>query len=170
MKTILAVLTLSFCVCSFAQTPAAADSTMVLTFGAGASQFSEPHVGITGSFGVRVADGTYTLTSIDAGAKYDAATKQLVQLSTIRTGIQRRLVNAGPLNLFAALDAGLATGAGATVGSFSGGGSVTYDLPKHPELFVYGALRAVKAPGDTTGAVQTAFSVGVGVRIGAAAK
>jgi hypothetical protein len=166
----LALFMLAFC--SFAQAPATtpdappADLSIVLAFGGGASQFSEPHMGMTGSIGFRIADGTYFLTSLDMGTKLDPATNTRQSISTIRTGIQRRIAGQGPLNLFAALDAGAAVGGGNVVGALSGGGSITYDLPKHPNLFVYGSVRVVKSPSDpTSSVVQTAFSAGIGLKL-----
>jgi hypothetical protein len=152
----------------FAQTAPASndavpsDPSIVLAFGGGASQFSEPHYAMTGSIGFRVADGMYSVTSLDTGTKLDS-TGARVQVSTVRTGMQKRLAQSGPLNLFASADAGVSTGGGNLAGALSGGGTITYDLPRHPDVFVYGAVRVLKSPGETN--VLTAFSVGVGLRL-----
>ena len=145
----------------------AQDPSIVLAFGGGGSQFSEPHVGMSGSIGFRVADGTYAITSLDMGTKFDPSTQTRASVSTIRTGMQKRIAGQGPLNLFAAVDAGISAGAGNVVGALSGGGTITYDLPKHPNLFVYGNLRVVKSPqSDPSGnAVLTAFGVGIGLKL-----
>src|ERR1051325_4207332 len=90
----------------------AQDPSIVLAFGGGGSQFSEPHVGMSGSIGFRVADGTYAITSLDMGTKFDPSTQTRASVSTIRTGMQKRIAGQGPLTLFARLAAGISAGAG----------------------------------------------------------
>lgn len=172
-----------------ASSPPPTDPSMFLAFGGGGSPYTDLHYGVTGSFGVRIADGTFSVTSLDMGSKFTSVpqlnaagnpvldkagapvmTNSRAVISTIRTGVQKRLIQSGAVGVYASLDAGISAGAGATTGAFSGGGTVTYDIPKHPNLFAYGNMRILKTPQNDPSAsnpavVQTAFSIGIGLKL-----
>jgi len=169
--------------------PPSTDPSMFLVFGAGGSPYTDLHYNVTGGFGARLADGTFSVSSLDMGTKLTSAqqldskgnpvldkagnpvmTNTRAVVSTIRTGIQKRLVQSGAVGVYALVDGGLSAGGGSTVGAISGGGTVTYDIPKHPNLFAYGTVRILKSPQNDPAAsnsavVQTAFSVGIGLKL-----
>lgn len=142
----------------------------ILAFGGGSTL--DGHYAMTGTVAVPIAADTYSLTSSDFSTVNvpDAAapTKmRRVTMTTARTGIERKLVQAGPVNILAHVDAGGSFGNGGVVGLVSGGGTVTYDVPRHPNLFVYGTYRALRSPqADPSAAtVQSAVSFGIGLKL-----
>lgn len=147
--------------------PPASYPAYVLAFGGGFSEASDPHYAMTGTFALAIGDGTYSLTSLDMSSKFDPATQKRVTFSSLRSGIERVVARAGPFTLAAHLDGGLSLGNGAAVGLVSGGGTITWDLPRHPELFLYGTYRALRSPqiDVTSGAVQSAVSIGIGLKL-----
>lgn len=149
----------------------AVEPEMILTFGLGGSQFSDPRYGVTGSVGKRVANGTYALVSLDFGLTLlDPVTGQRKLISTVRPGVQKILARTGPFTVTVAGDFGGSVTPSALVGHASGGGSLIYALPKNPNLFVYGNVRVIKSPQadpalSNPAIIQTAFSVGVGFKL-----
>jgi len=147
------------------------EPSLFLTFGLGASQFSDPRYGFTGSIGKRIAGGTYATVALDFGlSAVNPATGQRKLISTLRPGLQRVLAKSGPITLTVAADIGGTVGPDALVGQVSGGGALVYELPKHPNLFLFGSLRIIKTPqGHPTltnpAIVQTAASLGIGFRL-----
>lgn len=152
----------------FAQivTPAPEPPKFFLSLGAGFSELDTPHYLGTGTFGVHIGDGLYSTTSLDSSSKFDNDTKTRKTQSTIRTGAQKLIVKQGPISLFGHGDLGAAVGGGNVVGSFSTGGTATYNLPRIKNSFVYATIRILKSPQQDPNAdpatVKTAFSFGFG--------
>jgi hypothetical protein len=160
----------------------------LITIGSGFSQYSDPHLTATSSFGVHVATGTYEITSLDMGTKQiaavDANGKPITDskgnatftrkpVSTIRTGVQKVLTRQGPFTLAASGDLGLTAGDGSVSGSLSGGGTLAYLLPSALHLptgtFAFASARILKAPNAAVAdpaTVQTAFTFGIGFSFG----
>ncbi len=110
------------------------------------------------SLSVRIAAGTYSISTID-----------LTQTtSSVRTGLARILTQSGNFTLLAHADGGLTTGTiGAsslvTLGSFSGGGMLLYDLkrvsPRLEHIYLVGVMRLLAINAT---AVQSVFEFGIG--------
>jgi hypothetical protein len=139
----------------------------IVAFGPGFSEATDPHYAMTGTFGIAIADGMYNLTSVDMSTRVVPGTNKRVAFSTVRTGAEKVIVTAGPLTISAHMDGGLSLGNGSAVGLVSGGGTLAYNLPRHPNLFVYGTYRAIHSPqaDASAGAVQSAVSIGIGLKL-----
>lgn len=139
----------------------------ILAFGGGFSEATDPHYTMTGTFGIRIGDGIYSLSSADMSTRLDPATKRRVVFSTMRTGFEKVLLKSGPFTLAAHADGGVSVGSGSAVGLVSGGGTLIYDIPRRPNLFIYGTYRALRSPqADPAAAtVQSAVSIGIGLKL-----
>jgi hypothetical protein len=124
----------------------------VLSAGAGWNHYAAPQSAGWMTFGARIADGTYSLTSIDMTS----------QTSSIRTGLSRVLIRQGYFTLTALGDAGIASGSGTAGAAFSGGGSVLYDISRWSKVehtYLIGTVRVLKT---TLTEVQPVFALGIG--------
>jgi len=83
--------------------------------------YGQTPAGLT-SFGARIADKTYSLTSMDIGTRAGNTA------ASMRTGIARVLAQPGNFTLMGLGDAGITTAAGVNLGNFGGGAVIAYDL------------------------------------------
>lgn len=136
-----------------------------VALGAGWNEATDPHFASTGSFGVHIGDGIFSVTSLDTSSRLDPATGTRKTVSTLRTGAQKIITRQGPVTLLALGDVGAAVGGGNIVGSFSTGGTLAYSLPKVKDVFLYGSVRLIKSPQPepvNPATVQTAVTIGIG--------
>jgi hypothetical protein len=165
MKTLItiATLTLALALGAFGQTTEPAAPAQIVALGGGFSQFSDPHYGMTATYGKHVGGWAFVTTSLDMGTKWVDGKR--VSVSIVRPGLHKRAFQQGPLGVYISGDVGGVFGGGATVGQVSGGIYATYDIPKRP-LAVYFGVRAIKSPqADPSLAnpaiLQTAASIGL---------
>jgi hypothetical protein len=156
----LVVIWLGFC--AQAQTPVPVEQPQFLVAaGAGFNHYETPQTTGFLTAGVRVADKTYSLTSIDM-----ASTR-----SSMRTGVARVLIERDNFVLLALGDAGVATGGGAFASAYSAGGIMAYEIGKWlkmPRLYAMGAVRVLRTAipdtavaGGSFQSVQPKFEFGV---------
>jgi hypothetical protein len=145
-----------------------------VTLGAGVSQYTDPHSTMTGSFGARITDGLYAVTSLDMGSRLDPEAKARRPVSTIRTGVEKVIAQQGLLTLSVHGDAGLQAGPGNLTSAFSGGGTISALLPSKlklpPGTFAFGSVRILNRPATISqvdqATVQMAFTFGIGFAFG----
>ena len=105
------------------------------------------------SAAVGLGGGNYSVTTID----------MLANVSTIRTGFMRVFSRSGNFSLGGRVDAGVSAAA-PTIGSFSGGAIMLYDLkglkPKLAGIYLVGELR-ITASTPTTASVPNQVTPGL---------
>lgn len=118
MRTVTLLLTLA--IAAWSQTPSSQPSYIL---GAGVSyDYYGKQPAVLTTFAARVADSTYSLTSIETGTQAGQTA------ASLRTGIMRLLTQPGNWTLFVLGDGGITVNGGATLGNFSGGGGLAYDI------------------------------------------
>lgn len=150
MRTLL--LAIVFCVIAAAQTPD--QPQFFVAAGGSYSHYTAPPVAAGWmTFGIKVADKTYSFSTID----------MTPTVATARTGVSRVLVQSGNVTLMALGDAGMATLGGVTLGSFSGGGLLIYDLAGvNKRLAHIHVVALVRVVAINATMVQPTFGLGIG--------
>jgi hypothetical protein len=134
----------------------------LVAIGAGFNRYESPSYSATGTVGIRIASGLYSVTSLDNSTRVDPITKARTPLATIRTGAQKVIYQSGPVSIAAAADAGLAASNDSVAGSFSTGGTLVYNLPIKAPLSIYGNVRILRSAQATTpGEVQAVWNFGL---------
>lgn len=154
------VVLISFFAAALAQTPASTPTTpesvpqYLVAAGGAYNYYSAPAVtaGWT-SFAARVPDtNVYSFSTVDMTR----------QAAAIRTGVAYLITRQGNWSLLALGDAGVATDAGVSLGSFSAGGVVAYDIGqklKKGHFYLLGAVRMLK---NASNSPQPVFEFGFG--------
>lgn len=113
----------------------------------------------TSSFGILTSSSVplYSFTTLELTS----------QTATVRTGAAYLFKQAGNFNLVALGDAGLATGSGPTLGSFSGGGFLLYDVGSRltkgvQHFYVGGGGKVLALTGGAAGGVNPVFELTFG--------
>ena len=113
--------------------------------------------------GPSIAGWTTFAVQVGQSKVYSWSTVELTSAtSTARTGAGYLFAQAGNWSLVALGDAGLAISPAATLGSFSGGGALAYDIGQRlnkGHLYLMGVMRVTVI---TSNSVQPVFGFGVG--------
>lgn len=131
----------------------AAEPQFAISAGLGWNHFDTPQIKGWGTFAARVADKTYSLSTLDMTSK----------AASVRTGILRNVFVGGGWTIGVLADFGVVAGESSVAGAFTGGGAVTRDLSKVtkiPGAFAVGAVRVVQLGGGA--GVSPTFSFGFG--------
>jgi hypothetical protein len=107
-------------------------------------------------FGAKVADKTYSLTSMDILSRNGNSA------ASMRTGILRLLTQSGNWNLGLLGDAGITTSAGVNLGSYSGGGMVAYDIGQLFKKDHFYLVFTVRIQSITSQQVKPVYAIAVG--------
>lgn len=132
------------------------DFLLVVGGGVTAGPVASKPYGVSG-FAVKLNESTYT-TSL---TEFNLETIRGQALSSFRQGIERKLVDIGPLRVSTHAEAGVATSnVGAAGGIFAGGGTLALDTfhwsKRH--VFVYGSWRILKS---SLGEAQPVYGFGL---------
>lgn len=161
-KAIAFLLLITFAGVAHAQTPVP-DPQYFLAAGGSYNRYAldQPMAAGWLSGAVKVAANTYQITTLD-----------LTQTTaSLRAGVAQRILQSGNFTLLLHADGGFSTGTGVgsspavTLGAFSGGGMILYDLGglikafQGKQLYAVGVLRIL---GVSSAAVQPVFEFGVG--------
>lgn len=159
IKTVL--LALLVVVPTFAQTPADHTDPATYFVGVGSSynRYATPPAASGWlSVGAKLSPGLYSITTLDMTSTS----------SSLRTGLAKLVKQSGNFSLFIHADGGFVSGSvtggtGATLGSFSGGGMIMYDLSgvskKLQHTYAVGVVRILSI---TSTSVQPVFEFGFG--------
>lgn len=109
---------LMMCAGAYAQTPAPFIPDYVVGTGVSYDYYGKTGFAANTEIGIHVKGGTFSYTSLEMTAT----------TATLRTGAAIIAKQVGYWALIGLADAGLATGSGSTVGSFSGGALISYDV------------------------------------------
>lgn len=120
--------------------------------GAGFNQYADKQVSGWVSFGVKMADKTYSYTTVETTAAG----------SSTRTGVAQLMVQRAGLKVMALGDAGSVTKDGALGAAYSGGGVIAYDLSKVFKISGLHAVFTVRALNGSVIGLQPAFAFGFG--------
>jgi hypothetical protein len=136
----------------FPQTPpAAVQPAYVVLAGGEYDRTAGTAAGLV-SFGARVADRTYSYSTIELKA---------ARQSSLRTGVARIMSQKNGWTLLALGDAGLTTDTGVALGAFSAGAVALYDISNltHVDgLHAFGGLRVLKVSSQS---VEPVFEFGL---------
>ena len=159
MKKLIAIVALALASTAQAQTPVtvtpvdeARTPTIFVGAGAGISPYAtgQKYSGI-GTLAIRIAGSnilSWSTLQMIPGQTTGA---------TLRTGIGYVVRQQGRWGVTAIADAGVATGGTVTLGSFSGGGVVTYEVNQVQHLYITAGISIVAV---TSSLVQPSFGIG----------